>query len=67
MEWAVPINPVCLSAHLQIHIKMKCTVTTLLLCHQFGQGLHAFITRILPKLISIIINELMQIPRAIEF
>ena len=46
---------------------MKRTITTLLLCHQFGQGLHAFITRISSELIGIIIDELIQIPRAIEF
>jgi hypothetical protein len=36
MEWAVPINPTCLSTHLQVYIKMKRTVTTLLLYYWFG-------------------------------
>ena len=63
----MPINPMYFSAYLQIHIKIKCTITTLFLCYQFRQGLHAFITRILLELIGIIIDKLIRILRAIEF
>jgi len=50
-----------------VYIEIKYTITTLLLYYRFGQGLYAFITRILSELIGIIIDKLIRIPRAIEF
>ncbi|KAF2498026.1 hypothetical protein BU16DRAFT_332256 [Lophium mytilinum] len=59
VSWAVPVDIVRLAPHLEAYEEAKPAITALRLCHRFGAGPDAHITKLPLELIEII-AELMQ-------
>ncbi|KAI6822601.1 hypothetical protein KC340_g12133 [Hortaea werneckii] len=56
LAWAVPVRPDTLGAHLEAYAAGLPAITALRLCHQFGTGPEAHITR-LPRELVLLIEE----------
>ena len=51
MEWAVPVRPDELGAHLEAYEQSLPRLLTLRLCHRYGQGPDVYITKLPPELL----------------
>ncbi|KAI6868842.1 hypothetical protein KC338_g3800 [Hortaea werneckii] len=60
VAWAVPVEVEVLGAHLEAYVKLQPTINTLRMCHRFGKGDQAAITRLPVELLSEVEDLLMQ-------
>ena len=54
LAWSVPVEPDVVAAHLQVHFNERARLNALRLCHRYGQGEHAIITKLPVELVTII-------------
>lgn len=52
VAWAVPVEVEVLGAHLEAYVNLQPTINTLRMCHRFGKGDQAAITRLPVELLS---------------
>lgn len=64
LAWSIPVRPDVLIAHLIARMMLEPTLTTLRLCHNFGQGDHAAINRLPLGLVAHIESYLVEEERA---
>lgn len=59
VAWAVPVEVEVLGAHLEAYVNLQPTINTLRMCHRFGKGEQAAITRLPVELLSEVEDLLM--------
>ncbi|KAI7215306.1 hypothetical protein KC333_g5531 [Hortaea werneckii] len=59
IAWAVPVQVEVLGAHLEAYVNLQPTINTLRLCHRFGKGDQAAITKLPVELLSEVEDILM--------
>ncbi|KAF2806201.1 uncharacterized protein BDZ99DRAFT_91948 [Mytilinidion resinicola] len=63
VAWAVPVDIARLGPHLEAYMEAKPAMDALRLCHRFGTGQKAYITKLPMELIAMIENELQKASR----
>ncbi|KAI7154133.1 hypothetical protein KC343_g14268 [Hortaea werneckii] len=60
VAWAVPVEVEVLGAHLEAYVNLQPTINTLRMCHRFGKGDQAAITKLPVELLNEIEDILME-------
>jgi hypothetical protein len=64
LTWAIPIDITVFGPHLQAYLTLKPLLTSIRLCHRFGQGPEAHITKLPIELFDEIIEYLISFERS---
>lgn len=60
IDWAIPVDPVALIAHLKVHTETKEIQQALRICHRYGKGPAAYIAKLPSELLDMIIESVLQ-------
>lgn len=61
LTWAIPVNITTLGAHLDAYMSVKPDVHQLRLCHRFGKGPNAHLTKLPQELLDMVAQSLIDL------